>query len=306
MSTHFEQIPPVVIDFIRGVFSSANDKVTRTMCVQPSMHEETLDHTLIMELAASPPAYFSREEMAVTLQSHWLGGRWMYERWEIADIAFFVLLRRQGNLVARKVALLQTKRLYSREIPVEHIDEAEYRIGIGRIVDIIDPIVPFSTQRQFSFDKGCKFSAMSAGDAQISRIDAYIAQRHIPVYYGLYNPINIPFSASFPSTNGSQAHGANELGMRILTSMSVHSALTSLTSGSSPSLQDLQIAQQDANDPYSIYGWRLETFIADEVLGCREGRLFENINDENLAYLLYRRSAPIAAAIAITIDIGSG
>ena len=101
------------------------------MTTHPSMHEESLDHILIMELTAAPSAFFATEQVGVSLESHWLGGRWMHGRWEIADIAIFILLRRRGGLVARKVALLQTKRLYSREIPVAPIDETDYRIGIA-------------------------------------------------------------------------------------------------------------------------------------------------------------------------------
>jgi len=77
---------------IRGVFSSANEKVSRAMDVHPSMHEESLDHMLIMELTAAPPAFFARERIGVAIESHWLGGRWMWRRWEIADIALFIIL----------------------------------------------------------------------------------------------------------------------------------------------------------------------------------------------------------------------
>ena len=49
---------------------------------------------------------------------------------------------------------------------------------------------------------------------------------------------------------------------------------------------------------------QLENFVADEVMRCREGRLFAKGTDESLENLLYRRSAPITAAIVITVDIG--
>jgi hypothetical protein len=73
--------------------AAANDKVTRTVATHPSMHEETLDHILIMELTAAPPAFFAAERMGVAIESHWLGSRWMFGRREIADVAFFVSLR---------------------------------------------------------------------------------------------------------------------------------------------------------------------------------------------------------------------
>lgn len=66
-------------------------------------------------------------------------------------------------------------------------------------------------------------------------------------------------------------------------------------------MKDAAVSTSD--DAFSASGWRLETFVADEVLRCRQGALFDGSADENLEYLFYRRSAPIQAAIAITIDI---
>ncbi|KGW92101.1 hypothetical protein [Burkholderia pseudomallei] len=306
MSTSFSDIPKVVIDYVRNVFSVANDKVTRAVSTHPSMHEETLDHILIMELTAAPPAFFANERMAVSIESHWLGGRWMYGRWEIADIAFFVLLRQHGHLVSRKVALLQTKRLYSKEIAVAEIDDIEYRIGIGRLADRTDPIVPLTTQRAFSFDRASTYGATYAGHEQTERIDAYTKQRGIPVYYGLYNPLYLPFCKFYPLLDGAIHEGQNELGCRVIPAPHVHSALAAMAKGTAPSVGNLIATEPfDANDQTSVHGWRLERFVADEVLRCRQGRLFDGLQDENLNALLYQRSAPISAAVTITIDIGA-
>ena len=100
---------------MRATFERANNKVAQALARQPSMHEEMLDHMLVAELAASPPTFFANSRTAIAIETHWLGGRWMHHRWEIADIAIFVSPRGQGQLLMRKVALLQTKRLYSHE-----------------------------------------------------------------------------------------------------------------------------------------------------------------------------------------------
>lgn len=305
MTTSFSDIPEVVIDYVRNVFALANDKVTRAVSTHPSMHEETLDHILIMELTAAPPAFFSDEQMAVAIESHWLGGRWMYGRWEIADIAFFVLLRRNGHLLSRKVALLQTKRLYSKEIAVAEIDDIEYRIGIGRLADRTDPIVPLTARRAFGFDSASVYGATSAGHKQIERIDAYTQLRGIPVYYGLYNPSSLPIRTTYPPLNGATIEKRNELGCRVMPAAHVHDAIAILAQGAAPSIANLTADQPfDASDQTSVHGWRLEKFVADEVLRCRQGRLFESLQDENLHSLLYQRSAPISAAVTITIDVG--
>lgn len=305
MSDPFAEIPEVVIDYVRDVFAAANDKVTRTMSVHPSMHEESLDHILVMELSATPPAFFAAQQVGVSLESHWLGGRHLFERWEIADIAFFVILRRAGHLVARKVALLQTKRLYSKEIPVGPIDPFDYRVGIGRLVDRTDPQVPMTLQRRFRFDGQCAYGAMIAGHDQVQRIDRYEESRGIPVYYGLYNPLAIPYDADYPASDGCPPTAMNDVGMRVLAAGTVHAALASLEVGRAPTFDGLTTSQTHSNDAEASYGWRIENFVADEVLRCRQGRRFDSVTDERLSDLLYRRSAPIAAAITMTIDVGA-
>ncbi|MDP9605112.1 UNVERIFIED_ORG: hypothetical protein J2W38_004925 [Variovorax paradoxus] len=305
MIDSFAEIPEIVIDYVRSVFATANDKVTRAMCAHPSMHEESLDHILIMELSSISPAFFAHEQVGVSLESHWLGGRHLFDRWEIADIAFFVLLRRAGQLAARKVALLQTKRLYSKEIPVVPIDPFDYRVGIGRLVDRTDPQVPLTWQRHFRFEGQCIYAAMSAGHDQVQRIDLYEESRGIPVYYGFYNPLTIPYDADYPASNGCSPTASNDVGMRVLAAKTVHAALAHLDMGRAPTFDGLAISKLDPKDAESAHGWRIENFVADEVLRCRQGRRFDSTTDQKLVDLLYRRSAPIAAAITITIDVGS-
>jgi hypothetical protein len=80
--------------------------------------------------------------------------------------------------------------------------------------------------------------------------------------------------------------------------------MTALAKGAAPTFDGLKIAQLDPNDARSVSGWRIENFVADEVLRCREGKRFDGVDDEVLTGLLYRRNAPIAAAITMTVDIG--
>lgn len=293
------EIPESVIDFVRTTFLQANNKVSTALTLQPSLHEEALDQMLIMELTATPPTFFEEDKAAVAIETHWLGNRWMHERWEIADIALFVILRRSGKLDVRKTALMQTKRLYSREIPAAELEEFDYRVGIGRIADKTDQIFPLSTQRAFSFDDECVFGAMKSGSAQVKRIEEYISKEKIPVYYGFYCPLEIPFSELFPRTSNS-VEIDNTFGCRIQSSVDVHNTLNKVVSGKPPCLREIK-----ANTEGSCFGWSLEHFVADEVLRCREGKLFDDASDENLRSLLYERSAPIAAAISISIDISS-
>ena len=292
----FPSIPSEVIEYIRATFAKANDKVSKTLSLHPSMYEETLDHTLVTELAASPPTFFSTQQIGLEIQTHWLGGRHMYGRWEIADIGLFVIIRVQGKLHAKKVALLQAKRLFSREIPVSELFHEDYRIGIGRIIDKDDPIVPISQQRNFQFDENCVFGAMSSGSEQSKRIEKYRSEKGIPIYYNFYCPTNIPFQNSYPAMPNEVDGLNNDYGVRVSNSEVIHSSLNLLPTGKTPSLAEL------TQKGKSKLGTRLEDFVCDELLVCKAGRLFEKNADADLNSLLYARSNPITAAISICID----
>jgi len=93
------------------------------------------------------------------------------------------------------------------------------------------------------------------------------------------------------------------LGCRVLRAADVHAALNALPIGKSPRF--FELLSRHANSSNDLHGWRLESFVADEVLRCREGRLFEDARDARLASLVYERTAPIAAAIVVTIDLAS-
>jgi hypothetical protein len=55
--------------------------------------------------------------------------------------------------------------------------------------------------------------------------------------------------------------------------------------------------------PARASGWRLEYFMADLVMKCRQGRAFESMQQEDDIFALFnRRSGPIAAAISVTIE----
>jgi hypothetical protein len=119
--------------------------------------------------------------------------------------------------------------------------------------------------------------------------------------------MTLPFKATYPALNGQLPVCSNEIGFRVMPSEHVHAILRTLDEGRSPSVDNITATSPlDPADARSTLGWRLERFIADEVLRCRHGRMFEDLTDPNLRGLLYERSAPIAAAITITIDLGEG
>lgn len=300
-----KDIPEVVIEYVRSAFSRANARVSRTLTAHPAYHEESLDHLMVAELSATPPAFFAKERAAISVETHWLGGRRMYGRWEIADIAIFLLVRSFGQLQQQKVGLLQTKRLYSREIATGELEDSDFVIGIGRLIDRTGRLVPLTRQREFSFSRDCVYGAMAAGSDQTNRIEAYSASKDIPVYYLFYNPMRMPYKSLYPITFDRALPRKNILGCRVMPSTDVHLCLGSVVAGKAPTFNEIAVSKWAIKpDPYRSQGWRLENFVADELMRCREGKLFDGSEDENLRSLLYERSAPISSAISITVDVG--
>lgn len=72
----------------------------------------------------------------------------------------------------------------------------------------------------------------------------------------------------------------------------------------SPSYQDL--CAHPTFQGEDIAGWRLERFVVELMLQCKVGRITDVRNDEALMRVFYRRTAPIAAAVSVTIDAPDG
>ncbi|MGR3716982.1 MAG: hypothetical protein ACU0B1_09580 [Thermohalobaculum sp.] len=295
----FGKFPGEIVSFVRSSFAKANNFVSFAMTSQPNSYEETLDHHFISQLSATAPTFFGSCRAAVSIETHFLGRRAMFGGWEIADIALFVIVSEMGKQISKKVALLQSKRLYPENLPSAELEYEDFAIGIGRIVDKDGPIFPLTTKRPYSFSTKSVYGALRSGDNQIRKIKSYQDEKKLPVYYSLYNPIRLPYKGRLPEDAGKVIRGPNALGMRVQSSDVVHGKLAAMPLGKTPSYGELS---KFGGPKYSGSGWRIEDFVADEVLGCREGALFTGERDENLRSLLYERSAPIMAAIAVSID----
>lgn len=299
------KIPDDAIAFVRSVFATANTEATMTLARQPSAHEEMLDFQVFAVLDRVGPTRMSGSGTVVAIDTHWLGGRRHWMRWEIADIAIVLVLRRNGKLLWRKIALLQSKRLYSREISVVELEQADFRIGIGRLIDR-ESITSLTKPRHFSFTTECVYGAMASGTDQVKAITDYSKKRNIPVYYSFYNPPTIPFKGSLPRVSTlPSSPTAIPLGCRVLRAPDAHAALDKLPKGTTPQFIQMVVAVQSDHDPFADHGWRLEAFVADEVMRCHEGRRFKSADDKDLQALLYARAGPINSMIMITMDLPS-
>jgi hypothetical protein len=289
-------IPEDVLDWIRSVFTECNVRVTDKLGRNPNAPEESFDLSWIEHVGryASPTILDSK--WAVKIESHYLGGLRHFRNWEIADIGVLVFLRMGPDERKSKVALLQSKRLYPSGIPIRDETRSDFEIGLARLADPEDDALSIGLDTEFTFGVESRYEAMQRESEQMLAISAYETNQKLHVYYQFYNPWSIPFSQRVPLAGYSTPDGVPPLGVRVVPAHAVHLMLRS-TATRVPTLGHL-----DAIGDLPQYGWRLEEFICDELLLCREGDEFASISDDRIQSLFYRRSGPIAAAIAITIE----
>jgi hypothetical protein len=292
-------IPKEVVDWFRGVFADANRRLSEKILNSPATPEPTFDLTFIEHLTsfAAPRAF--RSDWAIRIDTHYLGGLRHLERWEVADIGVFVFFTKKGRMLRRKVALLQSKRLFPKSADVDHVEEYDIRLGMARIAAKDSDLASMMSKRVFAFSKSCKYQSLTKESHQASAIDAHLEIHGIPIHYLFYNPPQLELSVDVPLRKYVKLkENDNFLGARVLPVENVHKALARKAGSYSPSLGDTRRMLKGVE-----YGWRLEYFMADLLLGCKAGRRFQSNDEVPIRELFYRRSGPISAAIAVTVEM---
>lgn len=291
-------LPNEVTDWLRNVFSTCNRRITDKLCNNPNAPEESFDLTWIEQLSEYAAPVQINDSWVVRVDAHYLGGLRHFLQWEIADIGLLLFIRRKGSLTTRKVAVLQSKRLYPTNNLVREERRIDYEIGFARIADPEDLARSIATTTKFEFDDDCEYGAMSAGSEQFEAIERYREQNGIPVHYQFYNPAVVPFGTRIPATGRIVSTEDPAAGVRVMRASDVHGVLRQLSKGAHPTL-----AQLKAVTGYGgLGGWSLQEFVVDMFVGCREGTHFQSVNDPKMYNLFNRRSGPISAAIAVTIE----
>jgi len=294
------QFPPQVIAYVRRVFAQANRRVSEKIARVPNCSEPSLDLTLIEHLTQFAAPRVVAPGWTVKLDVHFLGGLRHFRNWEIADIGLLIFAKRGTSVVAQKVALLQSKRLYPRNHSVIEESMFDYQVGFANLMPGGPSTSLISSPHQFNFTPQSKYGALLTGDDQYTAIEQYEASRSTPVHYLLYNPWRVPETYQVPSY-GSLALGAKgNGGARVVSSSSLRQALSMKPHGYKPSFQDVSGLCGLASAHST--GWRLEHFVADLVLKCKQGMAFTSVNEDQIQSLFYRRSGPISAALAITVE----
>ncbi len=293
------KVPQAIITWLRDIFRGCNERITEKLSNNPNAPEESFDLTWIEYLSqyASPKTFSS---WTVRIRTHYLGGLRHFGSWEIADIGMLLFFRRGGKIVRSKVALLQSKRLYPSNLTVQEEDRIDYDIGFARLADPEDVRVSLAAETEFSFEENSVYGALTAGSEQVKAIDDFQREKKLSVYYQFYNPWRLPFTQSIPLSTYETPKGNLTLGTRVVPAAAVHTIIGNQPKGSTPKVSDFADC---CGKGEHTYGWCLEFFIADLLLQCKEGSLFKALSEDRIESLFYRRSGPIAAAIAISIEL---
>src|ERR1700722_15237271 len=123
------EIPDDVVAWFRGVFAEANRRVCERLVNVPNIRETSLDDGLVEALIPDTAPRQLSSGAIVRMDTHNIGGlrridrlHWDLtprRRWETADIGVIVFIYRREILIAKKVGLLQSKRLYPENNDVE-------------------------------------------------------------------------------------------------------------------------------------------------------------------------------------------
>jgi hypothetical protein len=289
-------LPDDVIEHLRSVFAACNARTSEKLSMNPNAPEESLDLTWIEHVSRYSAPVTLPSAWLVKVETHYLGGIRHFRRWEIADIGVLVQFRLGADGRRSKVALLQSKRLYPDGTPIREDALVDYEIGFARLADPEDEAISMGFATEFRFSEESVYGQIRGGSDQVAAIEDYERQVRLRVYYQLYNPWSVPFVQRIPLSGYAAPQGEPEIGVRIMPARIVHARFAN-QSRQSPRMSDLaDIA------PLPSLGWRLEQFICDELLACREGDQFESISEARIQQLFSRRSGAIAAAIAITIE----
>ena len=267
------RIPEDVLRWIRQVFADGNTRVTEKLIRNPNLPEESLDLSWIEHLSRLSAAERFPSGWIVRIESHYLGGLRHFRNWEIADIGLLVFLRLAPGSSVNKVALLQSKRLYPNGVPIREETRVDFEIGLARLADPEDIALPIGPSTEFRFTDESQYGALRRGSDQVGAISDYQADAGLRVYYQLYNPWTIPFTQQIPLAGYVPPDGAPVLGVRVIPAQIVHAKLAE-QDGAMPKLGDF--AEMSL---LPSYGWRLEEFVCDELLACREGDRFNSPND---------------------------
>ncbi|MGE3627103.1 MAG: hypothetical protein AB7G34_12105 [Hyphomicrobiales bacterium] len=288
-------IPNDAIEYFRRAFAEANRVAAERIVTVPNIRETTLDDAVVDALIPFSPPKRLQSGTVVEMDIHNIGGLRRLYHWETADIAVLVFVYRGRQMIAQKIGLLQTKRLFPKNNEVLDDDREGFRYGMNTFLnrDSRSPLAVLN--RDFVFDQTCIYGSLKAASEQVTSINHLNEKFGESVYYMFYNPPTVPVRIKYPLRSKRLVKSV-KLGCRVFTTNEIHRVLKTLQNGRSPSLDMIRRGGKSSN-------WRLDSWVADLLLRCKSGQRFDDDMKELVFTLLERRSGPIGAAIAVSVAL---
>ena len=293
-------IPSEVRNYVLRIFSDVNDKVTRKISTTPNIPEESLDISFIERLSEYSAPRIVAPNWAVRIAAHFIGNIRHRRRYEIADLGIVVVFKKGSTVQARKLVLLQSKRLYPKNNEVIEFEDFDYDLGLALVTRNERMETPIFSNVLFEFDVNSSYGALKAKSHQCEVIQEHFDDTNIPVHYLLYNPIVLPWSISYPASIGSIVLPKRKFGARIVHAKDVHDIFRNRQKGEPLKLSDFP----RPDEGYTNIGFSLENFI-ENVIRCRQGYRFDGSRDVGLDRLFSRKSGPIFCVVEIVIEKGN-
>ena len=129
------KVPEDVRRYIVNIFSELNDSISRKIASIPNIPEETPDISFIENLSRHSAPRIVSPNLAVRIAAHFIGNIRHRRRYEIADLGIVIVFKRGGTVLARKLILFQSKRLYPTNNEVIEFDDFDYDLGLALITN---------------------------------------------------------------------------------------------------------------------------------------------------------------------------
>ena len=165
--------PADVKRWVRKAFRTCNQRLTAKLSANPNVSEPSLDQSWIDELSRYSSPVRLPSGWVARIETHFLGGLRHWGRWEIADIGILYFVRTPLGLEQRKVALLQSKRLYPTSGVVEEATLSDFEIGFARLADPETLSRSLNLATDFEFNDECRFGALLAHSDQVKAIEEF-------------------------------------------------------------------------------------------------------------------------------------
>jgi hypothetical protein len=213
--------------------------VTAQLSNNPNAAEESFDHAWIAHLNGYSTPRRLGNGWTVKIETHFLGGMRHFRRWEIADIGILLFIRDPLRVATRKVALLQSKRLYPTTMTVREETTVDYEIGFARLADPSDLARSIAYESQFTFNASCRYGELVADSDQVRAITEFQRDIGPTVYYHFYNPWRLPYRITVPTDRRGRFRGDPPVGIRVHGSAPVHGLLQERTPDTAQRMRSL-------------------------------------------------------------------